>query len=217
MPADIKIPAQLKETMIQPEGSSWRAFCLSCLRTHRRLADTKRLLLGWILSCGHHSAALRLVHRWPAVVPQLLAKGWMMEGHRKLPLELAVLKGREPRLIELLVVERGVNVAWSVVIKAARAGEIVLFRAMALRELMSGAPSPGELELAFRRSSGTMEEAFHAACTSVLYQTYRSCVPRTKRRPTTARRGESRRAGDPSARPVCQRQAKRQSTGVTPS
>ncbi|ELR11159.1 F-box domain containing protein [Acanthamoeba castellanii str. Neff] len=167
------MPAEMKAlTKLQPKPeASWRTWCLSCLRTRRRLAGRarRRCLLEWILACGHHAALRRLVA--PAspdrgVVTRLLAGGWAEPGERRtLPLMLAVLKGRDPRTIEL-VVELGVEVEWCVVLKAARAGAgEALFRAMARREeLMWFEPSVGgALEQAFSRSGGSMEAAFHAA------------------------------------------------------
>lgn len=168
------MPAEMKAlTKLQPKPeASWRTWCLSCLRTRRRLAGRarRRCLLEWILACGHHAALRRLVA--PAspdrgVVTRLLAGGWAEPGERRtLPLMLAVLKGRDPRTIEL-VVELGIEVEWCVVLKAARAGAgEALFRAMARREeLMWFEPSVGgALEQAFSRSGGSMEAAFHAAC-----------------------------------------------------
>jgi hypothetical protein len=172
------MPAEMKAlTKLQPKPeASWRTWCLSCLHTRRRLAGParRRRLLAWILACGHHAALGRLVApRSPdrRVVTQLLAAGWAEPGERRtLPLMLAVLKGRDPRTIEL-VVELGVEVEWCVVLKAARAGAgKALFRAMARsEELIWFEPSVGgALERAFSRSGGSMEAAFHAACASSL-------------------------------------------------
>ena len=135
-------------------------------------------MLRWILSCGHHVALERLLALNPvdsSSVPDLPASrlsqmlaGWTEGKHRKWPLEWAVLKGRDVRTIELLVVHMGVVVSWDVARKAAIKGEVALFEAMVRREEeypSSLTYEKGGLELALERDQGTLAQLFHVACT----------------------------------------------------